>query len=168
MLTRLFLGLSLAIVSVQGSAQDQSADGANGSNPLVGAWLIVRTTVTDTSGSTVNEDPEPGLYLFTEHHFTNMLIPGSAREPFSGERSDSQRLAAYDNFIADGGSYSYTETTLTVSNIIAKVPNVMPPHRTAPGLTYDWRLDGDYLVLTLRGGWAPSDGEITYRLQRLE
>lgn len=97
-----------------------------------------------------------------------MLIPGPERAPFSQDRTDEERLRAYDNFIADGGTYEHTESTLTASNIIAKVPNVMPPYRTTGPLTYEWRLDGEDLVLTLHGGWAPRDGEITYRLSRLE
>jgi hypothetical protein len=74
---------------------------------------------------------------------------------------------AYDNFIADAGTYEYTDTTLTVRNIIAKVPNVMPPYASGP-VTYHWRLDGEALVLTLRSAWAPADGEITYTLSRRE
>jgi hypothetical protein len=135
----------------------------------MGAWPIVETAVTDQTGTTVDDSPEAGLYVFTERHFTNMLVPGSARPPLSQTRADEERLRAYDNFIADGGTYEYAESTLTTRNIIAKIPNWMPPH--APddnGLTYQWQLNGDELVLTLRGGWAPRAGEITYRLRRLE
>jgi hypothetical protein len=136
-------------------------------NRLVGAWKIAQTSVTGPSGTSINENPAPGLYIFTERHFSNMLIPGSERQPFSVERTEKERLAAYDNFIADGGTYEYTDSTLTAKNIIAKVPNVMPPHSTG-ALTYRWRFDGDVLVLTLHGGWAPPNGEIAYRLERLE
>ena len=137
-------------------------------NPLVGAWLIIATSVTGPTGTTINENPQPGLYIFTDRHFSNMLIPGPERLPFRPDRTDEDRLAAYDNFIADAGTYEFTESTFTVQNIIAKVPNVMPPHRSTKGLTYRWHFEGDSLILTLEGGWAPPNGEITYRLQRLE
>jgi len=136
-------------------------------NPFVGAWVISRVSVTDPAGTTVNDSPEPGLYIFTERHFSNMLIPGAERAPFSPARTDDERLAAYDNFIADAGTYEYTATTLTARNIIAKVPNVMPPYASDP-VTYQWHFDGEALVLTLRGAWAPADGSITYTLSRRE
>ena len=165
---RTLLITGLAVVSVHACTPAQPPESAEAvSNPLFGAWLITETSVTDPTGTTVNENPEPGLYVFTEHHFSNMLIPGSERAPFRQDRTDEERLVAYDNFIADAGTYEYTESTLTAKNIIAKVPNVMPPHASG-ALTYQWRLDGDALVMTLRGGWAPRDGEITYRLSRLE
>jgi len=86
-----------------------------------------------------------------------MLIPNKeSRPPFSTERTDAERLA-------DSGSYELTDSSLTTHNIIAKVPNAMNAN-----LTYRYSLQSDSLVLTLRGGWAPPDGEITYRLDRLE
>lgn len=141
-------------------------------NPLVGAWLITATSVTGPTGTSINENPQPGLYIFTDRHFSNMLIRGPERLPFSPDRTDKERLkerlAAYDNFIADAGSYELTDSTFTVKNIIAKVPNVMPPHRSTAGLTYRWHFEGDSLILLLEGGWAPPNGQITYRLRRLE
>lgn len=138
-------------------------------SPLVGAWLISATSVTTPTGTSINEDPQPGLYIFTGRHFSNMLIPNpEGRLPFSADRTAEERLAAYENFIADAGTYEITDSTLTVENIIAKVPNVMPPHRSSSGLTYRYHFEGDSLVLTFRGGWAPRNGEITYRLVRLE
>lgn len=137
-------------------------------NPLVGAWLITATSVTGPAGTSINENPQPGLYIFTDRHFSNMLIPGPERLPFSADRTDEERLAAYDNLIADAGSYELAESTITVKNIIAKVPNVMPPYRSTDGLTYRWHFEGDSLILFLEGGWALPNGQITYRLRRLE
>jgi len=165
---RMFAILGVAALSVQACSPPQPVESARpDGNPFVGAWVITRASVTDPTGTTVNDSPEPGLYLFTERHFSNMLIPGAERAPFSPEGTDEERLAAYDNFIADAGTYEYTDTTLTVHNIIAKVPNVMPPYASGP-VTYQWRPDGEALVLTLRGAWAPVDGEITYTLSRRE
>ena len=94
---------------------------------LVGAWLIVETEVTTPSGTTTNENPQTGLYIFTERHFSNMLIPRESRPLFSEERTDEEKLVAYDNFIADSGSYELTDSLLTTHNMIAKVPNVTGP-----------------------------------------
>ena len=163
----MFLVMGLTALGLQACTPAQPVESEpTASNPFVGAWLITETTVTDSTGTTVNENPEAGLYVFTERHFSNMLVPGAERAPFSQEPTDEERLGAYVNFIADAGTYEYTESTLSVDNIIAKVPNVMPPFGFA--MTYQWRLDGDDLFLTFREGWAPMDGEITYRLSRLE
>ena len=151
-------GTEMALVETQS---------ATGSNPFAGAWLITETTTTDDAGTNVNKNPEPGVYIFTERHFSDMLIPGGERVPLGSEWTDAKRLKAYDNFVADSGTYEYTESTVTARNIIAKIPDVMPPHTSGP-LTYRWRLDDEDLVLTLTGGWAPPNGEVTYRLSRLE
>jgi hypothetical protein len=132
-------------------------------DPLVGAWRIVETRISTTDSTWVDPTPQPGLYLFTEDHLSNMLIQGTQpREPFPSNPSPEQRLAAYDPFIADAGSYLRTDSTLEVRNVIAKVPNVMNYEQT-----YRYRLSGDSLTLTFSGAWAPPRGEITYRLTRL-
>jgi hypothetical protein len=88
--------------------------------------------------------------MFTERHFSNILIPNERRALFSGTPTDQERLAAYDNFITDAGTYDATDSTLTTHNLIAKVPNVMTG---GPGITYRYRLEGDTLLLTFRGAW---------------
>jgi hypothetical protein len=168
MMCRRLLQVVALASGVQAGTAAQPAQGESAkANPLLGAWLITETSVTDQNGTTVNRTPEPGIYIFTQRHFSNMLIPGSPRALFGRPATQQERLNACDNFIADSGTYEYTQTTLTARNIIAKVPNVMPPHSSG-ALTYQWRLDGDRLTLTLRSGWAPRDGAITYKLSRLE
>ena len=158
------LTIAAAFVLVNGcQSSDTLDDQAESPNGLVGAWLIVETTITTPSGTTMNENPQPGVYIFTERHFSNMLIPEERRSLFGEERTDEERLAAYDNFIADSGSYELTDSLLTTHNMIAKVPNAMDG-----GFPYRYILDGDSLVLTFDRGWAPPNGEITYRLVRLE
>ena len=105
---RNFLAISTASVLGNGCRPTDNRDAqTEPHNGLVGAWLIVETTVTTPTGTTTNENPRPGVYIFTERHFSNMLIPGERRVPFSEEQTDQERLAAYDNFIADSGSYEW-------------------------------------------------------------
>lgn len=132
-------------------------------DPLIGAWWIVETTVTTPDSSWVDGDPERGLYVFTKGHFSNMLIQGAnPREVLPPGATPEQRLAAYDPFIADAGSYVRTDSALITQNLIAKVPNVMDAR-----IEYHYRLDGDTLTLTFSGAWAPPSGQISYRLVRL-
>lgn len=166
----IFLTIFIATFVLIGcSSNQQSNDIRPTQNPLVGAWLITETTVTTPESTLTNENPQPGVYLFTERHFSNMLVPNEARPLFDSETTDAEKLVAYTNFIADCGAYEVNGSVIITHNIIAKWPNAMHPDRD-PGLkiTYQFSFDGDSLLLTLDGGWAPPNGEIKYRLRRLE
>ncbi len=135
------------------------------SSGLLGAWLIVETTRTTPDSAWMNENPQPGLYIFTDRHFSIMLIPGdSPRTNLFPNAPPEQRLAAFEDFIADAGSYEATDTLLTMRNVIAKVPDVM---NSGAGGPYRYWLDGDTLTLSFTAGWA-AGGETIYRLVRLE
>ena len=154
----------LAPVLAVSCLQDGRTD-TNQRNELHGAWLIVETARTTPDSAWVNENPQPGLYVFTDRHFSIMLIPGdSPRAILPPDATSEQRLAAFEDFIADAGSYEATDTLLTMRNIIAKVPNVM---NSGAGSPYRYWLNGDTLTLRFSAGWA-AGGETTYRLVRLE
>jgi hypothetical protein len=162
MCTVIALSTAMMLVIACGQSSDSRSEGQS-ANELVGAWLIVESTITTPEGTRKNENPQPGLYIFTERHFSNMLVPREARPVLSDEGTDEERLGAWSNFIANAGSYEFTDTLITTQNIVAKIPNAMDG-----GFTYRYTLEGDSLVLTFNRGWAPAEGEITYRLRRLE
>jgi Lipocalin-like domain len=148
-----------------GSAPDAVVK-ASASNPFVGAWRIARTEMTDSLGkTTVNDAPATGVLVFTEHYFSFMLVPGSEREPChpDQQRTNTECLIAYANFSADAGTYEYNETTLTIHNMIAKIPDVM--RESHP---FEWRADGENLILAFRGAWGPPETQVAYTLLRLE
>jgi hypothetical protein len=159
------LASALASLLLHNCASLNQASGqATMQNPLVGAWLITETACATSEGIVVNEEPQTGLYVFTERHFSLMLIPNAEARPlFSENRTDQERLAAYDNFIADAGTYEAIGNVLTTHNMIAKVPNAMDYQ-----LEYQFSLEEDALVLSFDRGWAPPCDELTYRLRRLE
>jgi hypothetical protein len=148
----------VAGISLTGAVQAQST--------LQGVWQIEEVTVVGGADEGTYSSPQPGLYIFTEQHYSTLLVPGdSPRELFSDESTDEETLAAYDNFIANAGTYQVAGSTLTVLASVAKVPNAM----TGEAFTYEYSLDGDSLTLVLAGAaWAAGDSEITYRLSRLE
>lgn len=131
---------------------------------LAGAWLITETITMTADSTIVNKNPQPGLYLFTDRHFSLMLIPGEEpRAVFDEDASPEERCEAFENFVADAGSYEATGSTLTMHNIIAKNPRAMNGGAGGP---YRYELSGDSLTLTFSRGWARG-AEVTYRLIRL-
>jgi len=133
-------------------------------NPLVGAWWIVETTTISPDSTWVNSSPQPGMYVFTESHFSLMLVQGSeSRKHILPNPTDEERLAAFNPFIADAGTYVRTDSTIEANNLIAKWPDVMEYQ-----LSYRYSLWGDSLRLSFTTGWAPEGGEVTYLLTRLQ
>ncbi len=151
--------LALGILFLAACSSLQSTE-----NPLVGAWWIVETTTISPDSTWVNSSPQPGLYVFTESHFSLMLVQGGGpRANILPNGTDEERLAAFNSFIADAGTYVRTDSTIEANNLIAKVPDVMKYL-----LSYRYSLSEDSLRLRFTRGWAPTGGEITYVLTRLK
>lgn len=166
----IFLTIFCAFLVLDGCVSDKQSDNPTPpKNPLVGAWLITETTVTTPERTWTNENPQPGVYIFSERHFSNMLVPNEARPIFDNETTDAEKLAAFTNFIADCGTYEVDGSMIITRNIVAKLPIAMSPDReTGINITYRFSFDGDSLLLTLDSAWAQPNGEIIYRLRRLE
>ena len=133
------------------------------SSALQGAWTITEVSVTTPDTSWTEANPQPGLYIFLERHYSTLIVPGSEpRELFSDDPPDAARLAAFSRFIANSGTYEVSGTTLTVRPLVAKQPEAMSDN----SFTYTYRVEGDTLRLTLSTAWAPEGGEIRYTLAR--
>jgi hypothetical protein len=102
--------------------------------------------------------------MFTDRYYSTMLVETDSHLPFPSQPTDEERLAAYDNFIANAGTYEVTDSTITVDITVSKNPNAI----TQRPFSYEYELEGDSLTLTLRAAFAPRDGSIQYRLVRLE
>ena len=156
-----FFAISVFVASCAPEAGSVTGDHQG----LLGTWLITETTRTQGDSTWVNDSPQPGLYIFSQHHFSLMLIPGdSPRVEWQGAGTPAERLAAFENFVADAGSYEATDSVITMSNIIAKLPWAM---NLGGGGPYQYRLDGDSLSLSFGPGWM-GESKIKYRLVRLE
>ena len=133
------------------------------SSALQGAWTITEVSVSTPDTSWTEAHPQPGLYIFLEPHYSTLIVQGSEpRELFSDDPTDAERIAAFDPFVANSGTYEVSGTTLTVRPLVAKRPNSMSDN----SYTYTYRVEGDTLRLTLSTAWAPEGGEIRYTLAR--
>ena len=114
-------------------------------SPLEGAWIV--TSWTDADGNT-NDDPQPALYVFTPTHYSIMIAQGEApRAGYEGDdMADSQKIGAYDSFIANSGRYEVDGNILKTRAYVAKDPNYMGdwPENEA---TYEFDWDGEALTI---------------------
>ena len=163
-LTALAIIACLALTACQQPSSQQTGDQAQtDDNPLAGAWRITEASVTSPDTSYTDTDPQPGLYLFLDRHYSTLLVPGPERASFTDETTDAERLAAYENFIANTGTYTVSDSTLTLQHIVTKFPNVM-----SGTLTYTYQVEGNTLRLTLSDAAWAEEGEIQYTLARVE
>ncbi len=163
-LTALAIIACLGLTACQEPSSKQTGDQAQtDDHPLAGAWRITEASVTSPDTSYTDTDPQPGLYLFLDRHYSTLLVPGPERASFTDETPDAEMLAAYENFIANTGTYTVSDSTLTLEHIVTKFPNVM-----SGTLTYTYQVAGNTLRLTLSDAAWAEEGEIQYTLARVE
>jgi hypothetical protein len=113
--------------------------------PLEGVWKIAEEVVTGSNASTTTS-PQPSLFIFTRTHYSMLRVASAKpRILFKGtDPTTDEKIAAYDTFTANTGTYEISGTTLTVRPIVAKSPNFM-----AGGFDkYQFRIEGNTLWLT--------------------
>jgi hypothetical protein len=155
---RLLLGLATSLLLLA----CQPAGPARGG--LEGAWKVVQLSVTTPDTSRTITDPQPSLYLFTSGHYSFMHVPDAApRAQFRDmtRPTDPEKVAAFNSFIANSGTYVLSDSTIETHLIVAKTPNIMGQTQT-----YLYRLSGDSLSLTGRPLPAP-DVEVRATLVRI-
>jgi hypothetical protein len=169
---RIMTGLTLlvlctTVISAQGSKKKR----------IEGAWKVTEIVVTGADTANV-PNAQPGLIIFARKHYSAMWVPGNQpRSLFKGEDpTDQEKIAAYDSFVANSGTYEVAGATLTLHPMVARSPNFM-----AGGVSkYQMRIEGTTLWLTQKNTdlsfrigdrVAPSSGpanEIRLKLSRVE
>jgi len=144
---------------------------------IEGVWKVTEIIVTGANASNV-ATPQPGLFIFAKKYYSVMWVPGNQpRSLFKGDSpTDEEKIAAYDSFVANSGTYEVDGSTLTLHPMVARSPNFM-----ASGVSKsELRIEGTTLWLTqkntdviIRTGntAAPSSGaasETRLKLSRVE
>jgi len=133
--TAFVIGLLGTVLSAQGSVR----------RPIEGTWKVTEIVVTGADASNV-PNPQPSLVIFTPRHYSMMYVTGSQpRKPFTAEApTNAEKLAAFDSFVANSGTYDVARTTVTFHPIVARNPGFM-----AGGFDkYQFRIEGTTLSLT--------------------
>jgi len=130
-------------------------------NPLEGAWRITGFSFTQRDTSYTHTNPQAGLFLFTEGHYSMMWVSIDEPRPLVAgdvpligtlDPTDTEKVASWDTFIAQSGTYEATDSTIMYRPVAAKNANLM----AAGGPLMDrYELVEDMLYLTFVPPWAP-------------
>ena len=118
---RILNGLTLIVVcATVVSAQSSSK------KSIEGVWKVTEIAITGAEASNIS-NPQPGLIIFTKTHYSVMWVPGNQpRSLFTGEDpTDQEKIAAYDSFVANSGTYEVAGETLTLHPVVSRSPNFM-------------------------------------------
>ena len=116
--------------------------------PLEGAWSVVNIHVTGPD-SAANTTVQPSVFLFGDKHYSMMRVTGNQPRTLAATDSatDAEKLAAYDSFIANTGTYEVADSTLTIHPVVARSPNYM----SGGSDKYHFHVSGDTLWLSNTG-----------------
>jgi hypothetical protein len=111
---------SLAAILLASPTPGVAQDGT----PVEGAWVVTSWVSPD---GTTNDEPQPGLFVFTKTHYTMMFALGvESRARYEGEQlTDAEMVTAYGTFVANSGRYEVSGNELTTRAYVAKDPNYM-------------------------------------------
>ena len=113
-------------------------------NPLMGAWKVTEIANPNSPPLT---NPQAGLYLFTEKHYSAVRLNGAKplpSYPSNDVATDADKVAVFNILYMNTGSYAVSGNRLTLSPMVAKSAFAMAPGRT---LEYEFTVKGDMLTL---------------------
>jgi hypothetical protein len=132
------LASMVALLSLHGAAVAQSA------NSLEGAW---RVDALIGPGTSVLEDPQPGLLLFTGRYYSYTFVTSEGpRAPLpTGPATPELLVTAWNPFTANAGTFETRGDVMTRRPLVAKSPAAM-----APGAfnEYTFRMTADTMWIT--------------------
>ena len=145
--------LTLCVFASRVEAQAQS---------LKGAWRVVAVTAADGKTDTA---PQPGLYIFTDRHYSIQRVTASApRTPLPAQNaSDKELAAAFGPYTANSGTYEVKGAALTTRPIVAKNPSVMTGSAQQSELRFE-----SASVLHITSATPGGAGKTVTKLQRVE
>lgn len=133
-------GLAAAVLTACEAAESSGSS----DSPLEGAWSVV-------SISSAGQDVmvQPSVILFGDRHYSMMRVTGNQPRTLSATDSvtDAEKIAAYDTFVANSGTYEVMDSTITIHPTVARSPNFM----AGGSDKYTYRVSGDSLWLSNTG-----------------
>lgn len=139
-------------------------------NPLHGVWSV--SAMTPGDGAPTIDPSQPGLFIFTEGHYSAVYSLGEEQRPKSATAfnpTSEEKVAQYDTIIVNTGTYDVSGSTMTFRPLVAKSPEFIGGQSTM-----DFQISGDVLTLTLQsvvaadGVSAPDASGSSMTLRRVE
>ncbi len=120
---RILKGLTLLVLCTTAVSAQSSTR-----KPIEGAWKVTEIVVTGADASNV-PNPQPGLIIFAQKHYSAMWVPGNQpRSLFKGEDpTDQEKIAAYDSFVANSGTYETLWLTQKNNDLSVRAGNGVAP-----------------------------------------
>ena len=118
-------------------------------NPLVGAW---RVTEIDDANRPPITNPQPGLYIFSEQHYSFVRINGTGPlpdYPSNDKATDADKVAVFNAIYLNSGTYTVAANMLTTKAMVAKSAFAIGASNQ-----YDFAVNGKALVLTQKPSGA--------------
>ena len=125
-----------------------AAPSAQGSNPLVGVWEATEETTPD-GGTMLSNVGGIAIYTAGGHYAWMRAYGTRPTYPSQAEATDAQRLAAFNTFSANGGTYTVSGSMVTHHPSVAKNPFVSAPGAGAP---QTFQIQGKTLTMTNQQG----------------
>ena len=166
-MTRTLMGI-LAAVVILGEADTLRAQNQS----LRGAWRVSEVVVTGANAST-NSNPQPGLYIFTDRHYSIVTVNSPApRKPLSplkvaGKPSQAELMEHYEQwnpFTANSGTYTVKGNIVTTRPLVAKNHAVM----TGNDQIREFKIEANTLTLVQKSAAGQPASETRTRLTRAE
>lgn len=167
---RPFVAATLTAGMLSAWTLSDARDGSQAQTPrITGAWRMVEVTRKDPTGRRNRERAQPGLYLFTNRHYSMTRVEASKPRPDLPRdrvRTSDHYRDTWGPFAAQAGTYELRAGNLTTRPQVAKNPSRMQRRSFS---TYRVRLTADTLwlqLITNDSGAVPDS--IVHKLVRAE
>jgi len=140
---------------------------ASAQGKLEGVWKLTEITIPGPNAQKIT-NPQPNLVVFTKKHFIVVSVMGDKPRPNVPQKgaTDAQKVAAWEPFVAEAGTYDVKGTIITAKNLVAKDPIQMAPGNFA---TSEFKIEGNTFTLTPKTDQnGPVSNPNIFKLVRLE
>jgi hypothetical protein len=140
----------IALLGLVGVAVTVFAQSPTTRNPLVGAWRV--TEIGDSSGPPI-ANPQPGLYIFTQRHYSFARINGTRPlpdYPSNDKATDADKVAVFNALYLNSGTYTVNDNMLATRATVAKSAFAIG----ASGIQYEFSVRENTLVLSQKPSGA--------------
>ena len=114
-------------------------------SPLEGAWKLDSAVTFAPDGSNYNKHFQESFLLFSDRYYSMNWAYGDKTADFYKKRfqpTDTEKLARYNSLLVNAGTYTLTDTTLSIHPVFALVPEFSSGFGK-----FNYILSGDTLLL---------------------